>query len=217
MKQKQAQLCSIGGCDRKRSAKGMCNMHYSRVRKTGEVGPVGTVRVTNRGKSCKLDFCEGAAFSRGYCSAHYQAVVKGAELRPVDKRFSATVGMTPKEKLDYYSSPPDEQGCVIWKGPLGPKGYPAFGKEVMGTRLAHRVAYMVANDEALNSSTPVHHACSVRLCVEPSHLQAITSQENTAEMLERRFYRKRIELLEAALRRAVPGHPLIPGAHSDDA
>jgi hypothetical protein len=37
----------------------------------------------------------------------------------------------------------------------------------------------------------------VRTCVNPAHLQAVTQQENAAEMLERKAYLARIAELEA--------------------
>lgn len=204
--------CEVDGCDRPREGRGWCGMHYQRWLAKGDTGPAGTVRLTNEGAVCPGPECGEPAFSRGYCSAHYQMVLNGQELRPVNKRISATMGMSLTEKLAYYTLPKDEDGCRKWNGPMGPRGYPAMSMDGMKTRLVHRAVYMIANGETISSAIPVHHACGVRNCVEPSHLQAVKPEENTAEMLERRYYRKRIEILEHALSVLDPEHPILTGS-----
>jgi HNH endonuclease len=39
--------CSVDGCDRLHYARGLCSMHYSRVKKRGQLGPPGVVRNPN--------------------------------------------------------------------------------------------------------------------------------------------------------------------------
>lgn len=201
--------CEVDGCDRGIEGRNLCGMHYQRLMKTGEVGEAGTVRITNEGVKCPGPECGQPAFSRGYCSAHYQMLIQGKPLRPVNRRISATMGMSTADKISFYTLAPNESGCRLWDGPMGPRGYPAMGMQGFDTRLVHRVVYMIEEGVTINSGTPVHHACGVRRCVEPTHLQAVTTEENTAEMLERRYYKKRIEILEEAIRRLDPSNPLI--------
>ena len=40
-------VCNIDGCDRKAWSRPLCSMHYNRVRKNGDPGPVGLVRREN--------------------------------------------------------------------------------------------------------------------------------------------------------------------------
>lgn len=42
----------------------------------------------------------------------------------------------------------------------------------------------------------MHHKCANRACINPKHLQAVTAESNTAEMLERNFLQARIRELE---------------------
>lgn len=63
--------------------------------------------------------------------------------------------------------------------------------------------------EIIPSHKPVHHKCAEPLCFNPIHLQVVQPHENTAEMLERRYYLQRIADLETALRLVAPSHPLV--------
>jgi hypothetical protein len=69
-----------------------------------------------------------------------------------------------------------ETGCWLWTASLG-SGYGQFMLNGMPVR-AHRVAY-----EALIGPVPRHlqcdHLCRVRRCVNPAHLEIVTSGENT--------------------------------------
>jgi len=68
--------------------------------------------------------------------------------------------------------------CWIWNACLlGPRGYGAFrfrGK----TTTAHRVAYILFVGE-IPDGLCVDHLCRIRNCVNPKHLEAVTSRENT--------------------------------------
>jgi hypothetical protein len=84
--------------------------------------------------------------------------------------------------------------CWYWKGAMR-SGYGLFwylGRCVA----AHRFAYQAWVGE-LGEYDLVHHKCSNRNCVRPSHLQRISNHENIAEMFERRNYQKAIRKLEA--------------------
>ena len=140
---------------------------------------------------CSVEDCEIQAAAKGMCRKHYRLQWNPLDkLSQVDNRFWAKVN----KKGD------DE--CWLWVGAVHRKrsgrAYGTFKSEQKPV-LAHRYAYGLENGGTPESHTPVHHTCGETLCVNPKHLQAITSQENTAEMLERRWYISRILELEAAL------------------
>ena len=60
---------------------------------------------------------------------------------------------------------------------------------------AHRVAYLMWVG-GLEEGSVVHHTCGNSKCVRPTHLQAITPENNTAEMVERQSYLRAIRRLE---------------------
>lgn len=65
------------GCTKAVQAQGWCPMHYQRVCKTGNLGPVGTTRPPLKDRKCKHpDGCSrsmrGGAL--GWCSMHYERV-----------------------------------------------------------------------------------------------------------------------------------------------
>lgn len=100
----------------------------------------------------------------------------------------------------------NSKGCWIW--PKKMKGGYPFAN-IAGTSVAiHRIVLEAKHGKPLGSQA-AHHTCSVRACVNPEHLQPVTHQENTAEMLQRRAYRDRIAELEQALSELAPDHPLL--------
>lgn len=72
----------------------------------------------------------------------------------------------------------DEHGCLLWTGALNPNGY---GKMQVGDldTGAHRVSY-TEHVGPIPDGFEVDHLCKVRHCIEPTHLEAVTSAENTA-------------------------------------
>lgn len=61
--------CSIDSCNRKMNAKGLCLMHYKRMRRYGD--PLMVRRVYNIGSECRLNSCHEASIQNGYCRKHY--------------------------------------------------------------------------------------------------------------------------------------------------
>jgi hypothetical protein len=80
------------------------------------------------------------------------------------------------ERVDRGS---DDEGCWTWMGTKTPDGYGVFyDVRVKGSRRAHRVAY-----EALVGPIPnglqIDHLCRTRNCVNPTHMEAVSSRVNT--------------------------------------
>jgi len=70
------------GCKRTVESRGLCLMHYMRLRRTGELGPVGSTRGTNHGQCIHPDGCERSARTRGWCTMHYQRIYKAGDPGP---------------------------------------------------------------------------------------------------------------------------------------
>ncbi|OBB41788.1 HNH endonuclease [Mycolicibacterium fortuitum] len=104
--------------------------------------------------------------------------------------------------------------CWIWTGASvkSRKGgeYPVF-KSGRRQWQAHRLALEAKLGASLGRQT-AHHICANSMCVNPDHLQQVTSRENVAEMLARNDYVRRIVALESALRAADPTNSLLAEA-----
>lgn len=62
---KMKSTCTVDGCDHPVRARGYCDKHYMRWRKTGSTDlPI-------RPRFCSV--CDGKAFAKGYCKQHYMA------------------------------------------------------------------------------------------------------------------------------------------------
>lgn len=60
--------CSVDGCEKPRSRKGLCAMHYERK------------RVADSKTTCRSLACDRPAITRGLCYGHYSRLRKGQEI-----------------------------------------------------------------------------------------------------------------------------------------
>jgi hypothetical protein len=77
----------------------------------------------------------------------------------------------------------DERGCHIWSGSVHKTGYGQIKWKGKST-VAHRVIYELVNGE-IPAGLVIDHLCSVKLCVNPEHLEAVTSSKNTQRAWDR--------------------------------
>lgn len=72
-----------------------------------------------------------------------------------------------------------DTGCLVWQGKQLPKGYYGFDVFNGKSRVVHRVSY-----ETFVGSIPagleLDHLCRNKLCINPDHLEPVTSEENNA-------------------------------------
>lgn len=150
---------------------------------------------------CDVAGCDRLIFAKSWCKKHYDR--NRTHGNPETKLSTGPKSIPAPEEYFWKKvkiGAPDE--CWIWGGVIARRkdrkglGYGRFQTN-RKSYLAHRFSYALVHH--LAPYTPVHHKCSNTLCVNPAHLQATTTHENTAEMLERRWYRERIAELEAQL------------------
>lgn len=81
------------------------------------------------------------------------------------------------ERFMRYVIPVPESGCWLWQGQWNDAGY---GRFVLNGRreMAHRVAYEMLR-EPIPQGMQIDHLCRVHCCVNPDHLDVVTSRENT--------------------------------------
>ena len=81
------------------------------------------------------------------------------------------------EILMRYVLPVPESGCWLWDGTWHKDGYGLF--HIGGKRFrAHRVSYELFKGP-IPEGLQIDHLCRVRCCVNPDHLDAVSSRDNT--------------------------------------
>ena len=58
----EPRLCSVDGCERRHRARGLCRLHYDKLRTSGAFGAA---------SPCLVWGCEGIHVAQGYCKTHY--------------------------------------------------------------------------------------------------------------------------------------------------
>lgn len=176
--------CTVDGCERPHSAKGLCNPHIVQLRRGNELEPFSAPK-TRRMKNdpgCSFPECDRPHKSKGLCAPHYHQQWRGEDLKPLKSRdrgrYGAQTAHLPVSlRLETCSTRDDSIGCLIWSRGTNEDGY---GKiNIKGrAHLAHRVSYELFVG-AISEGLVIDHVCGIRSCIEPSHLRAVTRGQNT--------------------------------------
>lgn len=69
MEEKITKICSVDGCEEKSCSKGLCSMHYTRLKRHGDLNH--TEHKDNwKGMSCFVEGCDRKIKGHGYCHMH---------------------------------------------------------------------------------------------------------------------------------------------------
>lgn len=143
--------------------------------------------------TCSIAGCGRPQRARGWCTTHYERWRKnGHPLRslihhvkgPEPVRFWSHIGRV----IPAPAHRPELGGCWLWDGRPSAQGYGRFTVARSGhwvTLGAHVWAWEDANGQRVPEGMYVDHLCSVRRCVRPDHLEAVTPMENTRRALDR--------------------------------
>ena len=64
-------ICEIPGCGRRHEARGLCESHYARWKRTGDARPDDPLTpASESGRLCSVDGCARPHLKNGYCNAH---------------------------------------------------------------------------------------------------------------------------------------------------
>jgi hypothetical protein len=124
-------------------------------------------------RQCSVEGCGQSVVARGWCNAHYLRWRTHG-----DPRADQPVQTTRDDATRWLShSQPDDAGCWIWQRALDRSGYGGFRA---GDRIyrAHRYGYELMVGP-IPEGLQIDHLCRVRACVNPAHLEPVTSRENS--------------------------------------
>ncbi len=190
--------CSIEGCERRHEARGLCNMHYLRLRVRGSIGSASAERKPSTVTVCFVEGCDALPYAWNMCNPHYLRTKRhgspfGGQRRvasvPVSVQF-----VSQTQRL--------ESGCLLWTGRLTPQGYPQTSYS--GPVAMHRWVYEQSVGPVPAGWTVDHRChnedetckggegCLHRRCVERDHLEAVPHGLNTM----RGFWRRNITIEE---------------------
>lgn len=114
---------------------------------------------------CGFSACSRPARKRGYCNTHYERL-----------RLSGQIQVREKDPVARFWSRVDKTDtCWNWTGGLSHGyGYTSFDGRVQG---AHRVSFQLIAGR-IPEGLELDHLCRNRRCVNPVHLEPVTSRVN---------------------------------------
>lgn len=101
-----------------------------------------------------------------------------------------------ERKLDYYSAPPNERGCVLWLSYCRPDGYGEVHHDGRLWRV-HRLSWTLRNGP-IPAGKVLCHRCDVPACRADDHLFLGTHADNVADKIAkgRHFHGEAMALLQ---------------------
>lgn len=151
--------CSIDGCNENHLARGYCGPHYRQY----------VPKKPRPNRPCAVEGCPRTYAQRGWCWSHYERWRKHGD--PL--AGGSYVG---DDKARFWAKVDKQSDCWVWTGAIKPNGYGTFGAGKK-TCYAHRWAY-----EHVVGSIPdgmhIDHLCRNRACVNPAHLEPVSSAVN---------------------------------------
>lgn len=146
--------------------------------------------------TCNAPGCRGTQHGKGWCRAHYMRMWRHGSLDLPARRVPTMV-----ERLDRNTTRDPQTGCWLWTGTLRADGYGVINVR-RKLHYVHRASYE-ARVGPIPEGLTIDHLCRTPRCINPDHLEPVTSAENTR--------RGTSPIVANARKTHCPkGHPLAP-------
>ena len=89
----QRKMCHVNDCERPIYCRGLCEPHYRRLRRTGELSAELAVGERPKIRECMAEGCARPATERGLCHGHYLRLMRAGDIgedKPLDRRKNRT-------------------------------------------------------------------------------------------------------------------------------
>jgi HNH endonuclease len=106
------------------------------------------------------------------------------------QKFRCPPHWTLRQRLEHYSIPDANTGCILWVGRSTINGYGMLNWQQQPW-LAHRLAWSEVHGR-IPSAMNVLHRCDVRTCINPDHLFLGTTSDNMRDRREKERIRARL-------------------------
>jgi hypothetical protein len=127
-------------------------------------------------RKCSAQACGRPHHAKGYCSMHASRVRRGTCMdKP--RRLLVKPGTPLDEQLIARTDRGHPDGCWVWTGATTGNGYGAISAGDGRTAVAHRVAYE-HHVGKIPGDLVCDHLCRNRACINPGHIELVTSGEN---------------------------------------
>ena len=151
-------VCSVPGCGRKHSGKGLCNPHYAKLYRTKEI------------RICSVPGCDKKYYSANLCIAHYKRQRKGNLQQNIPIRDANKIGANNPKWRGGQIIYPDKRVAIY-----APE-HPAATK--MGYVFRYRLVMEKVLGRFLTDEEIVHHINEITNDDRPENLQVMTQSEH---------------------------------------
>lgn len=210
--------CKVLNCNTEKSRRGYCGLHYARWWRYGDPNFSQRVQRYAADAQCSVAECPDRPKSRGFCELHFDRVQRHGDpnVLLVDSRPASERWRDLYEVTNLGHGTP----CWLWTGRVGAQGYGRIKDNrkasLIKEPLAHRFVYEQVTAQIPDGLTLDHLChnddkdcsggikCLHRRCVNPDHLEPVTTQVNTSRG-------KTPSAINAAKTHCNYGHEFTPG------